>query len=123
MKGERCILCRGHHPTAVGAQRGLSPGPRLPMGAHVCGPHKHLRQQTSVTPPVQPFSCASSGKHTPPPAVVTCWKIGESEKEREKVRERCLRLGQRGGTGAGDPPSSCDKLETVCVRAHLDGKD
>lgn len=35
MKGERCILCRGDHPTAVGAQRGLSPGPGLPMGARL----------------------------------------------------------------------------------------
>lgn len=62
MKGERCILCRGDHPTAVGGQPGLSPAPTLPAGAHVCRPHKHLCQPTSQAVQL----CTARAAHPPP---------------------------------------------------------
>ncbi len=55
--------------------------PRMPMGAHVFRPDKHLCQQTAVTPPVRPFSPALLCNYTPPPAAEVGWGGGGSQTE------------------------------------------
>lgn len=140
MEGECCILCREVYPTAVCAQWGLSPPPvcqweHMSLGhtntsvSRLQSPHQsdHSAQRCSVITHHRLLWRGDGwgeSRHRcrtpslPSASLQAC--VGKTERVRKigRVSEWEGRWGKDSPVWdreAGDPPPSCEKLETVCA--------